>query len=261
MSGISFGRYYALVLGAQHYQGVNALDTPAADASRIAQVLQGEYGFEVTKIIDPTKPQIVNALAAYAHTLGPDDNLLIYYAGHGIYDPKQKQGYWVPIGPLDSARVEKTFISNKALNEAIRLLKAGHVMVVADACFSGSLVQKEEEARQAHADLRRWVALRGRTALTSGQLEVVNDNDGQGHSPFASTLVDMLVHNQGMVTGNQLGALVTEAVRQETSREADRYEKTQTPGYGPIIAAGHEAGGDFFFVRSSPAGPAPAPGA
>ena len=95
-SKIKFGRFHALVIGIDNYRYLPKLLTARKDATEIARVLEDEYGHEVKLLLDPNRDQIVEALDIYRETLGPEDNLLIFYAGHGWLDQEADQGFWLP---------------------------------------------------------------------------------------------------------------------------------------------------------------------
>ncbi len=80
-----FGRYHAVVIGNERYQHLTSLKTPAADARAVADLLRTQFGFQsVRLLVDATRAQMVRALDETRRQLGEDDNLLIYYAGHGL---------------------------------------------------------------------------------------------------------------------------------------------------------------------------------
>ena len=80
---------------------------------------------------------IYEVLKKYRTILTEKDNLLIYYAGHGIVEPSTKEGHWQPIGSEKDG--EHSWFSDSVLKTQIRGFRAKHVIVIADACFSGSL--------------------------------------------------------------------------------------------------------------------------
>ncbi len=83
---IEFGRYHALVIGNNDYQNLPKLETAVGDAEAVAQVLKQNYGFEVRLMRNATRADILRALNKYRADLTDDDNLLVYYAGHGWLD-------------------------------------------------------------------------------------------------------------------------------------------------------------------------------
>ena len=121
----------------------------------------------------------------------------------------------------------------------VRAMKAKHVMVVADSCFSGTLVRGLKIKERSPDYIQRMSKKKARTALTSGGLEPVTDVGGGNHSVFAQSFMRILNENDGVLDGHQLFT----TLRRQVMMGAD-----QTPEYGDIRKAGHD-GGDFLFVR------------
>jgi TPR repeat protein len=76
---------FALVIGNTDYPGTAVLDNPARDASRVAVALRQEK-FQVTQIVNQTRPQLKDALAAYSAKLAAAGEAIsvLYYSGHGL---------------------------------------------------------------------------------------------------------------------------------------------------------------------------------
>ncbi|MEZ5652167.1 MAG: caspase family protein [Burkholderiaceae bacterium] len=237
-AGIDFGAYHALIIGNDRYQRLKPLRNASTDARRLESILQSHYGFKTTLLIDATRKQILESLTRLRHSLGATDNLLIYYAGHGTLDEQADEGYWLPV---DADRHNPAnWISNSAITTEVRAIRAKHVLVVADSCFSGKLTRGIKPRLKSPDYLKRMAHRASRTALTSGGLEPVLDGGGEGeHSVFASALFSALLANTGVVDTAQMIGFLRHKVYLETE---------QLPEYGDIRRAGH-AGGDFLFVR------------
>jgi WD40 repeat protein len=98
---IAKGKYYALLIGINEYQSneITDLDNPVKDAESLYNVLMSKYTFEKDNVIflkNPTRGEIIMALDKFKQKLSANDNLLIFYAGHGYWDEKGKVGYWFP---------------------------------------------------------------------------------------------------------------------------------------------------------------------
>ncbi len=237
---INFGNYYALIIGNQNYDNLEDLNTAIIDAQSIASLLENKYNFEILDIIiDGNRSDILSKFNEIKNNLQPYDNLLVYYAGHGHLDTAER-GYWLP---KDSNTIESddntNWISNDDITNLLAKIKAKHILVIADSCFSGSLTfrgtSKESNREKLFANL---VTQKTRKAFTSGTLEPVLDGGGQGHSIFASNLLEALSNNKKILDVNSLFIEIKKAV----SSVAE-----QTPTYGPIRGTGDE-GGDFIFV-------------
>jgi Caspase domain/Sel1 repeat len=245
---VDFGSYHALVIGNSNYQHLPSLQTARADADAVADVLQGRYGFRVKLIRDATRYDILSALNEMRAQLTEEDNLLIYYAGHGELDKVNMRGQWLPV---DAERASTAnWISNVAITDILNAMNTQHVMIVSDSCYSGALTRSSlatldgglsDEKRAAW--FQALASKRSRTALTSGGLAPVLDAGGGGHSVFARAFLDVLRQNESLIEGQrlyqELSARVTYA--------ASNYEFEQMPQYAPIKYSGHEAG-DFFLV-------------
>jgi hypothetical protein len=250
----NFGHYHALVIGNDKYTFLPSLQTARADAQSVAKVLREKYGFEVTTLFDANRYQIMTTLNKLRQTLNEDDNLLIYYAGHGELDKVNDEGYWLPVDAERDSTAN--WLSNEALTNTLNIMSVRHILVVADSCYSGTLTRsvatqlstgQTDQARITY--IRTVLKKRSRTALTSGGLQPVLDAGGEGHSVFANAFIDSLRSSkEGMLEGQRLFLEVAERVTQAAYDR--RFE--QVPQYAPIKSTRHEAG-DFFFVPTTTA--------
>jgi uncharacterized caspase-like protein len=237
---IQFGRYHALVIGNDDYRHLPRLKTAVADAEAVAEVLRGQYGFDVELLRNASRADILRALNRYRAELTTDDNLLIYYAGHGWLDQETNTGFWQPVDAEEED--DLNWIANEDLSRRMNAMLARHVMVIADSCYSGTLVRSASKglptATEREAWLKRMTAKRSRTAIVSGGLEPVVDAGRGGHSVFANAFLTALKEASGAVAGQAL----FEKISRPVVVNAD-----QTPQFSDIRRAGHE-GGAFVFV-------------
>ncbi len=248
------GKYYALLIGNNDYAHLSTLNTPVHDVQALGQVLQTRYGFSVTPVINATRWQTLSALHALRAKLADNDNVLIYYAGHGDIDKVNQRGHWLPV---DAERSNPAnWISNVEVTDAINLMPARRILVIADSCYAGTLTRSAltQLANDATSPEQqaRWVralsSKRSRTVLSSGGEVPVPDSAGADpqHSQFAAALLQVLSSNREMLEGGRLYREV--AARLAFKGQGDR--GTQVPGYAPVKYAGHEAG-DFVFVPAT----------
>jgi hypothetical protein len=250
VKGMELGRYYALVIGNQTYERIEQLQTPRTDAERVAQLLQKKYGFSVQIVEDANDVAMLRALNDLNKTLKPDDNLLIYYAGHGarMKSAEMDVGYWLPI---NAARPpDDTFwLPNAQVTAHLGRLPARRILVVADSCYAGLLSDDPSvnifgtEGRFSMEYVKYKLPKRARLLLSSGGDNPVQDGGGQGDSVFARAFLDVLGSNTGVLSAPALYLQVQSRVK-----EADRRNHvTELPELKAIKAAGHELG-DFFFI-------------
>jgi uncharacterized caspase-like protein len=249
-SNAGAGRYYALVIGNDDYASLPKLKTAAADARKVERVLREFYGFQTRLLLDATRAQIVAALSSYRRELTADDNLLIYYTGHGYNDRGADKTYWLPV---DATRDDTSNrITAEEVTTLIRVIPARHVLVVSDSCYSGILPSALGVSPSRTDERERYVQMmaagRSRTLMASGSDEPVAD-DGSHHSIFADALLRGLRKMDGprftateLFVGYVLGPVASST--------------GQMPFYNPLRNSGHESG-DFVFTRIKPA---PAPG-
>jgi hypothetical protein len=242
VEGVDFGTYHALVIGIDKYENLENLNMAVRDASAIANILHNDYGFKVSLLKNPGRSDILDVFDELRETLTEKDNLLIYYAGHGWQDEGTDQGYWLTTNAKPNRR--SNWLSNGALIDTMKGLQAKHIMVVADSCFSGTLVRSgavgfETADYKSGEYWRRMASKQARVALVSGGLEPVADDGGGGHSPFAKAFIDALTENKVVIDGTAL----FNKLRRPVIVAAQ-----QTPQYSDVRNTGHE-GGDFLFVR------------
>lgn len=253
------GTRYAVIIANQNYDraksGFDALATPFADADAVASLLTTKYGFRTEAKLpdgsavalvlkDATRRDIETTLYKIGLVVGEKDTVLIYYAGHGIYEEKTTIAFWVPSDA--EAGVPISYLSASTIAEAVQRMQAGKVVVISDSCFSGALLrgagteQKIDDANRERA-LLALSQRRTRILISSGNNEPVADSGGKGHSVFAQALITGLEDMpHGSFSARELfdGYLLPLVVA-----NAD-----QEPQYRPIERSGHE-GGDVVFVR------------
>ena len=161
----------------------------------------------------------------------PEDNVIIYFSGHGEYDKVFDEGYWIPVNAQLGAHED--FVPNSKIKSILEAIKAKHIFLIADACFSGSLFTQFKSAAIAERlenDPSRW-------GLTAGRNEVVSDGQVGDHSPFADSLLYHLKENKAPLGVATLCNRVVENVVAAAE---------QTPRGEPLKVQGHR-GGQFFF--------------
>ena len=206
---IYLGNYHALIIGINNYKEWNALKTAVKDAEALKQVLIQRYGFKRDKVVlrtdaEATRLRLILDLRYLASKLGSQDNLLIYYAGHGQLDDLTGDGYWIPVeGKLKNPA---TWISHSTIKNILssERVKGKNIVVIADSCYSGtllrggpSLLSLAEEGY--HNKLLKLAAHRSRQVITSGGLEPVADGGRDGHSLFAYYFLKALKENNRQI--------------------------------------------------------------
>lgn len=230
-------RRLAVLVGNNGYTTpIPSLETPIADVEKIAEVLRSRFGFETRVLHDATKVQIVQAINRVADEIGPEDNVLLFYAGHGYLMDDTKMGFWIPVDA--SVKTPANWISNTDISKLLQAIRARQLILVSDSCFSGSLTR--EQKMSAEGSLKSDEILRRRSvlALSSGGDEPVSDEGKEGHSIFAWNLIQTLDKAQGITAGHTVYSSVYSQVKKDASQE---------PQYGAVVSAGHMVGGEYLF--------------
>ncbi len=234
------GKSYALIIGVNDYNDyrINDLDQPIADAQKLYDVLITHYTFErqnVKFLKNPTKEQITQTLDSYFEKLKDKDMLLIFYAGHGYWDEKFQQGYWLAADAEQNNR--GTWLSNGTIRDYMRAIPTRHSLLITDACFGGGIFKSRSAFANSSTAINQLYKLPSRKAMTSGAMSEVPDK-----SVFIEYLVKRLQQNEDhYLSSEQLFASFKIAVINNSANG-------QVPQYGEVKETGDE-GGDFIFIR------------
>jgi uncharacterized protein len=251
--GLEFGRYYALLIGNQSYQQLQNLETPRSDVARAKEILEDKYGFVVSTVTDGDNSAVMKAVNDLNELVGENDNVLLFYAGHGSRlstTGRNEVGYWLPSNAEAPPR-DTYWVPNEFVTGHLSRLKAKRVLVIADSCYAGLLSSEpgflmigDKPDKYADPEFVRFkLSKRSRLLLTSGGDQPVLDGGGGNHSVFARALLDALANNDSILSAPQLYLAVRDRV--QAAAAANSFE--QRPEFKTIKAAGHEVG-DFFFV-------------
>jgi uncharacterized caspase-like protein len=242
------GKDYALLIATNEYKKWPKLNNPTQDAEAIAQRLRDSYGFTVDRVINPPREELLKKLQELTtpNRFGPEDQVLIFIAGHG--DRLNKEGY-VVTRDSGNAEIDPTrgsMIPHSQVKDLAEKIDCGHVLVVLDVCFGGTFdfttavatpmrggtyekVSKEEF-------IERKMELRSALWITSGANNPVADGEPGEHSPFARQMIEALDGKggpDGIVTFHDLLVAVQQS---RACNPRDGYLR------------GHEAGGDFLLI-------------
>lgn len=236
-------KYYALIIGNNEYQHHEKLDAAVRDADEISKILENKYGFEITKLINGNYNEIVDAIIKFTKDRNYNDNLLIYYAGHGELIQKESRGYWLPIDA--GAEQDSKWISNQIIKDKIKATKAKHVLLMVDSCFAGALTRGsigiQSIENLSNKNISRYKMKKTRLVITSGGNEPVVDSDGNEHSYFASKFIDMLKNSDSVIQSLALFQGISRYVINNAQ---------QTPSRTVIHGTGDDGGDFLFFPRT-----------
>jgi len=229
---------YLIAVGINEYKYWPRLSNAVADLDTLVTTLITKYQFDSinsTFLTDSlaTKKNIINTLRKHIELISPNDNLLIYFSGHGYFDELLNEGYWVP-NEAEKDQVAD-YISNTDILNLIQNINSQHTFLVADACFSGSLFSASSRGYVENVE-----KYKSRWGLASGRLEAVSDGTEGENSPFNRSLVTYLnATDAEKITVSEL----VQYVKRDVSNKSD-----QTPIGNPLRSIGDE-GGEFVFYK------------
>lgn len=230
------GTYYALIIGINDYPAMGEdLENAIRDARSIYDVLGEKYTFDkenMNLLLNPKREDLYIAFDKLSSQVTEEDNLLIFYAGHGLWEEDTGLGYWLP---SDARRENRAaWFPNSSLVDYLKAIKSKHTLLISDACFAGSIFKVHRSINDAPASIEELYNLPSRKAITSGTLKEVPD-----HSIFIEYLLDRLRDNQDKY-------LPSESLYSRI-RVAVENNSPTVPRTGVIQGVGDE-GGDFIFI-------------
>ena len=237
-------KYYALIIGNNDYEKLEDLDNAVNDAQDLEKVLREKYGFETTLLTDKKSGDTLDAIINFTKNRDKQDNILIFYAGHGQLEKKQKRGYWLP---TDAGTTQDSkWISNLNIKDLIGASDAKHILLIVDSCFSGSLMrgsgQNKSVEKLTASSIKRLQVKKTRLVITSGGNEEVADGIGDSkNSVFAEPLIKALKENNSVIRSIELFQTVQNYVINNAN---------QTPEHSLIHGTGHNGGEFLFFPKS-----------
>ncbi|MEO1652965.1 MAG: SUMF1/EgtB/PvdO family nonheme iron enzyme, partial [Bacteroidota bacterium] len=236
------GKNHLLLIGINAYAHFSPLHNAVKDVQDFKALLQKKYDYireegHVYTLLDAaaTRRNIINTFEGLVDQVQADDNLLIYYAGHGSLNQNKTRGYWVPVDAHRDSVAD--YIRNDTIKEYIADIQAHHIFLISDACFSGSMFVPGQ--RDASSLAEKVEIYPSRWALCSGRQEqAVQDGSPGKNSPFAAAILEFLKNN------SETKLPVSELSQYVIKATAHNYP--QTPIGRALFAVG-DKGGEFVF--------------
>lgn len=270
-----FHRRQAFLVAVEAYVELPTLSTPISDVLAVAQVLQHPaHGYEVHQpLLNPTFAQLTDFLHRLPEQIGPNDQILLYFAGHGIAqesnnDEDHPEGYLLPTDASRTGR--RNFLAMRDFQQALEALPCRHLLLVLDCCFAGAfrwmqptraanwdmLPKSIDQLRfEYYAQDRAWQVLTS-AAYNQQALDVTErhalgnrERGREAHSPFAYHFVRALEGEADTVRGPHRDGLITATevylyVQQGLEREL-RGTLRQSPAFFPLPRHRH---GEYLFL-------------
>ncbi|WP_052444445.1 caspase family protein [Flammeovirga sp. OC4] len=203
------GKQYALIMGGNNYDSPHwpTLKNAENDAKAVSKILSDDYNMECTLLLSPTKSEFESKLYAYHDLLKPEDQLLVYIAGHGDFDGKyKKDGFIVFKDSKENDIPRNSYLGYKSFKGSLDALPAKDIGLILDICFGGTFNEdlistptRGNHLSEVEQNVERYIQKqsnkRSRVYLTSGAKEVVSDGKAGHYSPFCYLFLEILEQN------------------------------------------------------------------
>lgn len=144
---------HALFFAVEEYDHWMDLRHPLDEAQRIAEVLREDYAFETEIVKNPNRRDIFNKLQEYRKKqFDDDDQLLIFFSGHGAFSEETMKGFFVPKDGKQIDEFQETYLVYSRLENIINTIPCKHILLSLDACYSGTF---DEEIAQSRGGMKR----------------------------------------------------------------------------------------------------------
>lgn len=239
---------WALVIGINAYQNVSPrLNYAVPDARAVAAALPA-LGFPRQNIRlllegEATKTRIEDVLYRDFAAMGPQDRLLVFFAGHGetALTKTGEEGYLLPVN-ADLNALPITAIAMDELRRTANRLRAKHILFLLDTCFSGFALTRDvlppTTTDEYLASVLREPVVQVLTFGRKGELAI----EEGGHGLFTQRLLAGLrgladTEGRGFITAAQLAAWIEPRVVRDSKGR-------MTPQYGKL-----DGEGQFVFLK------------
>ncbi len=244
---LSKGKNYILAIGIDQYKK-SPLANCVKDTENILAELTTRYAFDEKHITilfneNATRPNILSAFKSLKEKVTPNDNLLIYFSGHGFTE--DNLGFWIPVNA--DTKDEAEWVSVSDIRDRLNRIKSLHTLLIVDACFAGSLFVTGSKG-DIEITTSKSETLNSRIGITSSHSrERAYDGKAGENSPFAACLLDALKENKGSLATSSLYTQIKSRVERKTNNR-------QTPLFRPLDVSGDDLGEFYFHVRPNELG-------
>ena len=197
---------YALFFATNNYDDFTDLVNPVDDARAIEKLMKEKYGFKTEFVEDPLYEDIYAKISDYnTRRFNPQDQLFIFFAGHGTFDDNLKEGFIAARNTLLNDKGRTTYIPHSILRQRLDNIQCEHIFLVMDVCFGGTLDPTLAKSRASspydqlsdEEMIIKKLKAPTRKFLTSGSKEYVSDGIPGKHSPFAAQFIRALKETGG----------------------------------------------------------------
>jgi uncharacterized caspase-like protein len=238
-----------VVIGIDQYQHWPHLQAAVSDARAVAEALEAT-GFDQIIFLsngEATRRRILTEIGTnLSRLVGPNDRVVIYFAGHGYTEElptKEQTGYLIPVDAPKSNFFADA-ISMQQIRETFSRMQAKHIYYIMDSCFSGHGFTRSAGVSAEIQDYLKVVTeKRAVQMITAGRKGDLAHEQGR-HGIFTLFVLRGLkgeadLNGDGVVTASELGSFVQPNVFSGSNRK-------QLPQYGRL-----EGEGEIVFLTGT----------
>jgi hypothetical protein len=245
---LDYSASHALVVGIDAYRNWPRLEYAAKDAREVSALLTAQ-GFRTHLLLDrqATRANILDRLGTIDRSVDRNSRVVFYFAGHGLTEDLPgggERGYLVPVD-ADQYDWKGTMMPMERLNRLMKQMKAKHILMAFDSCYSGLGLTRAVRLNSGSQDsyIRKMMRSRSVQILTAGSRSE-QAIEAAGHGLFTDHLLAALsgaadINHDGYVTATEIYATLRPSITRKS-------HSRQTPQFGYI-----EGNGDMIF-RSVP---------
>lgn len=128
------GINYLFIIGLEQYQHLPLCDHVVTISNKLVELLTNKYCYNPDHIFtlynaEATASNILKKLDYFIDELEHDDNLLIFYLGHGYLD-EDGDNYWLPYEA--EIEEESTFLENMTILNFVRQIYCANTLIMSD---------------------------------------------------------------------------------------------------------------------------------
>jgi formylglycine-generating enzyme required for sulfatase activity len=245
--GSAMGKSWFFGIGINEYQTFPNLNNAVKDIQDIYQALIEEYDIQQDYALslfneNATRRAIIHQLDNLVNEVGEQDKLIIYYSGHGHLN-ENGRGFWIPHDAEQGQTAN--YIRNSTIRDYMKDIKARHILLISDACFSGALFLRGASRSGEGEAMSQLERRASRWAISSGRHdEEVYDGVPGGNSPFTQSILEILLKENQSPKMNV--AKLADRVIELTSAEY-----AQLPEGSPLFQVGHKGGQYMFYKKEA----------
>jgi len=237
---------WALIIGIEDYQHLPNVPYAKNDAQLVEKYFERVLGVPTENIIlllddKATKTSIQGTIREFIpRNIENDSTLYVYYAGHGLPDPEEKDAYILPYDG-NTSYFKTSGYKLQEFYDDINKLEVNRTYVFLDTCFSGATARGNETLFEGARILTLVEPLKPQSDKivsfsASGGGEISGSYPEKKHGLFTYFLLSGLKgkadqNNDGSIINKELYNYINKNVRKLAARQG----RTQTPDISPDL--------------------------